>query len=249
MAIGPHPGLISPKGKVSQADESSSHPCCPVSSDARSAPLPCPVATTIHHHHPAPNEPPLRLFLQALPGFLHTHFSADAPARPQGVSRGPRSVGQNSMLKTSRVRKAHPCDPQLQGGRHPPSTPPLTIPPPPRVNGWGRRGAPPCRTEAPSPGRTWAGAVSHSAMPPVSPGGLGQGSLPPSPPLPPLPATSSSADWPTLGAMRNSRSNKVPGPHVLGSRQTPAGLGAVGTVAKVKGPPLPGRARTGRRGP
>ena len=180
-------------------------------------------------HHQSSHLP--GLCLQALSGFLHTHFPADTHARPQGASRGPRSVGQELHAKDS-------CDPQLQGGRHPLSTPPFTIPPPPRGSGWGWRGTPPCRTEAPSPGRTRAGAMSHSVVFPVSPGGQDQGSLPLSPPLSPLLATSSSADWPTLGAMRNSRSNKVPGPRVPGSSQTPAGLGAVGTVARVKGTPL-----------
>ena len=236
MVIAPHPELISPKERFLGLTSAPAILAvgCPQTHAQLPYPAPSLQPSTTATHHQSSHLP--GLFLQALPGFLHTHFSADTPARPQGASRGPQSMGQELHAKDS-------CDPQLQGGRHPLSTPPFTNPPPPSVSGWGRRGAPPCRTEAPSPGRTRAGAMSHSVVSPVSPGGQGQGSLPPSPPLPPLLATSSSADWPTLGAMRNSRSNKVPGPHVPGSpipggSQTPAGLGVVGTVVRVKGPPL-----------
>lgn len=55
-------------------------------------------------HHQSSHLP--GLCLQALSGFLHTHFSADSHARPQGASRGPRSVGQELHAKDS-------CDPLL----------------------------------------------------------------------------------------------------------------------------------------
>lgn len=79
------------------------------------------------------------------------------------------------------------------------------------------------------------GRSSSTQRSPSFPRGLGPGGLPPSPPLPPLPATSSSADWPTLGTMRNSHSNKVPGPPCAGQQADSRVLGAVGTVVRVRG--------------
>lgn len=261
----PTPGAHFPRGRVSRADESSSHPCRRVSSDGRPAPLPCPppscpIAATVHHHHHQTSH--LQgLFLQALPAFLHTHFSADALPDLK-VPFGDHSMwSRDSMLKTSSVRKAHSCDPQLQGGRHPPASP-FTIPPPERISGCGRRGAPPCHTEAPSPGRTWAGTVPHSAVPPVSPeAGAGAG-FPPGagagagagaaflrhPPLPPFPATSSLADWPPLRALRNSHSNKVLGPPILGWQPECHGFGGCGYSGEGEGSTAPWKRETWKEG-
>lgn len=172
----PTPRAHFPKGKKFLRPTSSSHPCRPVSSDARRAPYPAlsPLPSTA----PPSTKRATSVAASAGSSWFPPHtLSADAPARPQGA-RGPRSVGQNSMLKTSRVRKAHPCDLSSRVGDTPSSTPPLTIPPPPRVNVLGIwRGAPPYRTEAPLPGRTWAGAASHSAVSPSFPRAWGQASL------------------------------------------------------------------------
>ena len=119
----PTPGAHFPKGKVSRADESSSHPCRWVSSDAHRAPLPCPlpscpVAATVLRRHQTSHVP--GPFLQALPlSSMRTVLQTLPPDLK--VPLGDRSVwSRNSTLKTSSVRKAHSWDPQLQGGRHPP---------------------------------------------------------------------------------------------------------------------------------
>lgn len=125
LVIAPHLGLISPKTRFLGLTRAPA--ILAVGCPQMPCRLPFPAPSILPRHRDRPPPPTTKratsrgcfckLFLLSS---IHTFLQTPLPDLK--VPLGDHSMwARNSTLKTSSVRKAHSCDPQLRGGRHPPS--------------------------------------------------------------------------------------------------------------------------------